>query len=185
MLEAEIIEETKKYIKCIDCGKKTEIISHLINNEGKEIGFGPWFCNHCGTGYNGKVIGDQVYITKCDRRKTDLTVILKKDNILLGIRGMTFDKELDHKSKQYFYEEHDCPSNYLQDVDFVVDLDLDNGFDPHGLFEYITAVPYIDDTDENFNNFLSDVIKKVKNKESIGYGQKLASLFADIGGYEI
>ena len=40
-------------------------------------------------------------------------------------------------SQQYFYEEHSCPTNWLQPEVVAFDGDLD----PHGLIEYVRRVP--------------------------------------------
>ena len=45
------------------------------------------------------------------------------------------DAEVDHKD--YWYEEHHCPTNFIRDVRAVI---ADGSCDPHGLFEYVKTV---------------------------------------------
>jgi hypothetical protein len=67
------------------------------------------------------------------------------------IEGMYFNGEFDIDNKRYFYEEHTCPTNYLG-VEMVVDLN-DGDTDPHGIFEFVGAIPYVDL--ENVDDVLS------------------------------
>jgi ribosomal protein L37AE/L43A len=145
MIKANIITETTHYIECPYCHKSKERIDHLFeeNTNRKETSFGPWYCDECGGSYEGVVRGQDVFIKlNTNKRKDDSLVFLRNGNVLLIVKGMYFDGDLDKGHQEYFYNEHTCPTNYFKSVEMVVDLKTGDT-DPHGIFEYVDAIPYI------------------------------------------
>lgn len=142
MEKAKIILEKKYYIKCPHCGEGSSRIDHLFNDKNKVANWGIWYCDICGKGYKGIVKGKEVYIEKVNKRKDKCLVTLKYNNLLIIIEGIFFDGKFDEESLKYYYEEHTCPVNYLR-VEEVVDL-KNNNIDPHGIFEFVEAVPHTD-----------------------------------------
>jgi hypothetical protein len=136
------IIEIKHFIECPYCHNSKNRIDHLFNEEGKEISWGYWYCDECGGGYKGIVKGKEVFIEKTIKRKDDSIIFLKNGNILLAIKGMYFNGNHDIENDRYFYEEHTCPINYLKNVEMIINLEDDN-IDPHGIFKFITSIPYI------------------------------------------
>ncbi len=170
--------ETKHFINCPHCGSKSNQVSHLFNDGKQHTTFGPWYCDECGNAYKGKVIGKNVYIEKTDGKKDKCLTMLRKDNALIIFEDMYFNGELDLENKKYFYEEHTCPTNYLK-VDMVVDLN-DGDKDPHGIFEFITTIPYIDlDTVEDVRDLirpyiiLNDDLKHAQNFDFTEYFKQI------------
>lgn len=69
-------------------------------------------------------------------------VFLRNENILLVVLNpYNDDKDMDHL--QYYYDEHVCPTTYVSNILMVIDIEQQNG-DPHGIFEFVDAVPYFD-----------------------------------------
>ncbi len=141
MKKANTIIETKQYVLCPHCEQSQSQIDHLFNGDGRDVTWGPWYCDECGCAYKGVVKGTDVFVEKSDKRKDKCLVFLKNNNVLLVVEDMYFDGELDVENKRYFYEEHTCPTNYLG-VEMVVDLN-DGHTDPHGIFEFAGVIPYI------------------------------------------
>lgn len=152
MKKVNTIMEIKHFVECPHCGKSTSRIDHLFNEENKTSSWGPWYCDECGGAYKGEVRDKEVFIEPIyGDRKNKCLVFLKNANVLLVVEGMYFNGDFDPENKRYFYEEHTCPTNYLG-VEMVVDLN-DGDTDPHGIFEFVGAIPYVDL--ENVDDVLS------------------------------
>jgi hypothetical protein len=54
---------------------------------------------------------------------------------------------VDSPDRTYFYEEHSCPTNYVQCEAIICDGDDD----PHGVFEFVRSVDVPDDYDGKAN----------------------------------
>ena len=138
------ITETIKYVLCPCCEKKVGSINHL------NTGTYGWYCDGCGNKVqfimqNGSVVSSQ----KTGETKEKTLVFLKSGDIGLVVEGMSFNGE--QQNDEYFYNEHTCPTNYLSRVVTIVDLEH-NDCDPHGIFEYVTTLPWVEGFDEcNFN----------------------------------
>lgn len=154
MLKVETISETKHYIQCLWCDKGRFSIGHLF---GKPTTWGTWYCDNCGGGCKGSInSNNEIYAEKVDQRRDYCNVFLRNGNILLIVKGMYFDGDLDLNSSRYIYEQHTCPTNYLKEVEVIVDL-KNNNTDPHGIFKFIGAVPYVDMQDMDFDEIISNV----------------------------
>jgi|SRR6185437_4520994 len=142
MEKVNTITEVKNFVECPHCNKSKNSVGHLFS-ENKEISFGPWYCAECGNAFRGVVKGKDVFLEKMSERKDSAIVFLRSGNILLAVKGMYFNGELDVDNSRYFYEEHTCPTNYLKDVEMVIDL-KNGDTDPHGIFEFVGVIPYQD-----------------------------------------
>lgn len=141
MEKVTLIKETKHYVCCPHCGHSKTSVDHLFNEDhlsGRS--FGPWYCDECGLSYSGKVVGNEVFVQKEPGRKDISTVFLKHGNVLLAVEGMYFDGDLNQEEARFFYNEHTCPTNFLKDVIEVYDIS-DWSVDPHGIFEFVGAIP--------------------------------------------
>lgn len=133
-------------ITCPDCGKGRFTLVRAIH---KGRFFGPWYCDRCGAGWTGEGWdgGRTVVLQRWKDRTvaTDVTLKLPPQTgpVRFIVRGMRFlpadgspdpDTEEERAEQdRYFYEEHDCPSNWLGCE--VIGPDGDE--DPHGLFRWV------------------------------------------------
>jgi len=122
----------KPQVMCPSCGKMSNI------DYCKPGGEYTWWCNNddCGRQYNFKINNDwsvESEPTGTIVTRTDVTLRVRGTNILFVIMGRAYNGE--HNDK-YFYEEHTCPVNLLNDGIEVYDGDIE---DPHGIFEYIST----------------------------------------------
>jgi len=143
MVQVNTIIETKHFIECPYCQKSKSRIDHLFTEKGKEKSFGIWYCDECGGGFEGMVKGRDVFVEKVLDRRDKSIVFLKNANVLLVVKGGYFDGEHDTEEDKYFYTQHTCPTNYFKDVEMVIDLN-DGDTDPHGIFEFVGSIPYVD-----------------------------------------
>ena len=130
---------------CPHCEKGTFAIDHL-KAIGNGISFGPWYCNECGGSFDGRISADgniDVRLRTERRIKTyDLLMLSPQDKpVWFIVEGLRFedpakprDETSEAEHKEYFYEEHSCPTNWLKPE--IVYYDGDD--DPHGLLEFVT-----------------------------------------------
>ena len=133
---------SKQFLLCPYCGEYETGIDHLIN---RNTTAGPWYCDNCGKAWSMKFYenGD-IEIIQREEMKQKTLVALRHNNIFLLVEGMVFNN--DYSSDEYYYNEHTCPTNYLRRVEVIIDGD-NNDPDPHGLFEYMKAIPYPENYD--------------------------------------
>ena len=152
----------KDFVICPWCDKQSgKGVSHLYDIAPHD--FGPWYCDACGKGFNGRVNarGD-VTILRIDaaRKFTRSLVLLKLDatdgpvyfimdhNRYSDKSGETYEEAANHL--EYFFESHSCPANWVSECVAIIKND---DMDPHG---YLTFVRFVDvdgefDTDEDEN----------------------------------
>lgn len=146
----ETVQETKTYILCDECGGRVDSVDHLKDSRSE---FWDWYCDCCGRANRIVREGDG-YISKCKpERRIPLVVILGRGNMYLAVKGMHFIKDGEEvdlqeitREKEYYYEEHTCPTNYIGgDVEVVSVLEDSKSLDtdPHGCFEVIKVVPVL------------------------------------------
>lgn len=157
LIKRRVEVHTQRFITCPACNRGHHAVEHLFERI-KEYGYeeytaGSWWCDYedCGVGFNliAKASGEVLVDVQEGHKKVPITALLRilptKNAIYLVVRGMRFinpkkeenARELfDHK--KYFYEEHTCPSNYLNDTETVI---ISNDADPHGL---ASLVGYVD-----------------------------------------
>lgn len=159
--KSKVVAETLHYVICPHCDKGRSRICHLFGKTN--FSWGTWYCDECGGGYKGVVNGTDVYVDKVERRIDHALVFLRHGDILLVVKGMYFDGDLDLSAKRYFYEEHTCPINYFKDAELIIDLKTKND-DPHGLFEFIGAIPHVEIETLKINIENKDQVKKILEK---------------------
>lgn len=154
---------TKRFFKC-DCGSDgTEFsVEHLF--EGKDINFGPWYCDKCGVSWSGTIMNGEL------KAKKDPTRVCKKHAVLLKL---DYDPQRDGpihlivnasayihipEDPKFTYEEYLCPVNILHDA-LEVYVGSDN--DRHGLFKLVAeakdAYTYGSFTAADFGEFLEKI----------------------------
>ena len=69
---------------------------------------------------------------------TPTLVLLKRNGIYLIVNGHG------NGNDEYFYNEHTCPTNYMQDVEAVI---YEKDADPHGVFEWVATIDKPEDWD--------------------------------------
>jgi len=133
--------KVKLYAPCSQCVKGSFSIDHL--KIGQTV---TWFCAKCGAELNlMRVSETDVNIDATGRKKMPITVILRSQTVPpIEVKLNTWkypflyeDNEdfIDHQ--KYFYEEHTCPTNWTSEI---VEITFDGDNDPHGLFEFISAI---------------------------------------------
>ena len=145
-----VVTKTSTYALCPCCGGDVGSIDHLTYGQYS------WYCDGCGNQIAFVLENGQVLSAKSTGDKKIKTLdFLSNGKVGLIVEGMAFvDKsgKCDLDSKEYWYNEHTCPTNYTQNILAVVDLS--NGdCDPHGIFEYAGSVGWVEgaDTDCNFD----------------------------------
>ena len=74
------------------------------------------------------------------KETTPTLVLLKRNGVYLIVNGnkmLGIDKEEAEHQDQYYYNEHTCPTNYMQDVEAVI---YEKDADPHGVFEWVATI---------------------------------------------
>lgn len=75
--------------------------------------------------------------------KYDILVLRpQKQNIYFIVNDRASSDDIhkdDYDNNKYFYNEHTCPTNWINNVDFIIDQNSLSA-DPHGLFEYVKSV---------------------------------------------
>ncbi len=140
---------TTTYAVCPHCGEDAGTIDHLLGQTFQTA----WYCDHCGYRYALAFSDGGVIVSKTKGRKivtADLLVLRPQDKpIYFVVKGMRFEGEAfsvggdsnpdeEREHKQFFYESHSCPINWLK-PDVVY---FDGDADPHGVIEF---VDYLDD----------------------------------------
>ncbi len=137
-----IVTRTKTYAVCPSCGEDGGEIDHLLGTKARTS----WYCDACGQEYaldfsaNGNVD-----ITVAKGRKiatTDLLMLPPQTQpVYFVVQGMRFIEKRhyeqdEHAGKEFFYEEHSCPTNWLKPEMVYCDGDSD----PHGLIRFVSHV---------------------------------------------
>ena len=156
---------TQTYIHCPHCGEKGSRVDHLFSDAHKPVSFGPWYCDSCGGSYRGKVLNDNsVDLELLDQQKVDtldLLILLPQEKpVYFVIKGMGFRKigeRTDFDGKDFFYESHSCPTNWLRQIERLV---IENDDDPHGLLRFVRSIESASAVMQEQGNFSeADVFK--------------------------
>lgn len=132
-------QKPDRFIACPHCGKGAYLVSHLKPSQQ----FGPWYCDDCGGSYSGRVLDtDTIELELREARCLKTVVTLHYDPadgpFEIDVKGMRFkgiyDDENPDKHDEYFYNEHTCPTNYLNRV---IEIRQGENPDPHGIFRYV------------------------------------------------
>jgi len=167
MTDTRLIGEMHTYVACPDCGEKAGRVDHLIDDErkryyrGKTQRVGPWSCDECGAGYALTVTYDDPYpdlkpgnmtpriaVERVpDEDRVDTLTLLRfpdRPDAYLVVAGTRKASDPPGENQRYFYDEHTCPTNYL-DIEAIWDGAND---DPHGIFAYVATIDRPDDFDD-------------------------------------
>ncbi len=137
-----VAERLKTYAVCPACGADAGCINHLLGQTLET----QWYCDTCGQCYrlvftneNGVDVRVSIVEGKCKVKTVDLLVLPpQKHPVYFVVEGMRFEGEGDrdeHDAKQFFYDEHSCPTNWFKPT--IVAFDGD--YDPHGLIEFVAT----------------------------------------------
>jgi hypothetical protein len=146
---------TKTHIVCPNCNEPSTTIDHLVDimKDKPSCEIRGWYCDICGHQYSFTV-DKQLNVTNLILTGNTVSkshVLLKNKNIGLVVEGSKYS-DVRITNDEYYYNTHTCPTSYLKQVVRVIDLDKGD-CDPHGIFKYITTIPYVEDTDNfNFHN---------------------------------
>lgn len=141
-----IIPARHQHIVCPQCGAEDQFQwGHLSPGQT----FGPWWCDHCGFGLEGRVNGaglpDAWPVTS--QSASPGFILLKmtvrsQGDVFFVLRKLVFREPNDDDHdvdvyQRYYFEEHTCPTNFVP-VEAVLE---DQDADPHGVFEYVAWRP--------------------------------------------
>lgn len=158
MNQVELISETIYRVVCPHCSKTDSQVDHLFQmaiDRGGKMEFGEWSCKSCRGAYKGIVKvseeGNKIFLeaisdtARIHPRYEDSLVFLRYHNMLLVIKDEWYAGDWDNR--EYYYNEHVCPTGFLSRVEYVIDIE-EKDTDPHGIFEFIDVIPYVQ-TDHN------------------------------------
>lgn len=149
---------TQSYAICPWCEQKSgKQVDHLF---GRFRTAGPWLCDACGNWFDVEVsLDNEVTLKKTEqvvRKQLGRWLALLK--LETKRKPMYFvvdaygeagaDPEERNRHHRYFYEENDCPTNWLREVLMVA---VDGDLDPHGQWDHVRSieVPRDFDTDDD------------------------------------
>lgn len=151
-----IIAVTKHYAQCPHCDDNTgDTIDHLLQQleAGKTVKAGPWSCGNCGLPYEVVSENGALTIRKSEAKYASKTIKTwdllelttqegKRVRLLLNQKRWERNGEVicpqeveDHK--EYYYNEHTCPTNWTGSIFAVIEEDDE---DPHGVFQFVASV---------------------------------------------
>ena len=150
----------QEFLVCPWCGEESGCrVDHLYDMKAFSGAFGPWHCEHCKRGIEGRVRspGDvKVWRSKLQRSFSRSMALLKfdgKDGPVFfvmdhdryhGEDSETQTDEDNQAHQKYFFEEHSCPTNWLRDCVAVIAA---GDCDPHGFLTFVRAVDVPNDFD--------------------------------------
>lgn len=162
--EAEILIETKRFLLCPGCGNHKFYVDDLIGdpNPGLKVqDFGPWRCEKCGAGVEGTV---EAGVVKAQNLPPDpkhikhaCVVVLRYHKLFLLVDHFYWGKWDQERidSIKYWFNEHTCPTNFLGEVRTVYNSETHDA-DPHGVFEFVMAIPSIGDEEVDLQQLLDE-----------------------------
>lgn len=139
----EIEPITVRHMRCLSCGAAMSSVDHLF---AEPRSFGTWYCDGCGKGHRGEVRGGVLraeLVPGEELKQTSVVLELPPQGkpVYFLVRGMRFTKErladADCADRdRFFYEEHSCPTNWLEPIEILHDGDTD----AHGLIKYVGTI---------------------------------------------
>jgi hypothetical protein len=132
----EIQHETRTFFHC-KCSRHTFTLTHL--RLGHPGSWGPWYCDACGQGYRGTG-GDDITVQEAGViENVALLLELSADQPVYLVVNRT-KGEGGHQTAiedfRYLIEEHQCPTNLMQDPEAVL---VGRDDDRHGLFRLVAV----------------------------------------------
>lgn len=118
--------------KCSSCGEYVFEYNEVSHTEMTY----KWACNNCGIemGLRFSDGGQQVEQTPTGKRCERTLALLRMRNnpaFMFIYNGVAWDGDL--SNREYFYEEHTCPTNLMRCVEIIAAGESD----PHGIFEIV------------------------------------------------
>jgi hypothetical protein len=154
MKKVNLIKEYKYLIECPYCKDYKHDVSHMID---QNTGFGPWYCKSCKRAIIFKVKNGEFFIEETDKTSDKALVALElpplENSLFLIVNGIYLDGDLNQEHKRYFYEEHTCPTNFLNDAREII---YNMQPDVHGLFRFLKAISYPDVSEIELCNYSTD-----------------------------
>jgi hypothetical protein len=133
---------TKRYVVCPACNDRDSGFG--VDHLPRGTAWGPWFCDGCGRASRGRLLanGDVEIelVDECRISTMDLLVLEPQTSpVYFLVPGSRYEGRCwqsegttdDHK--RFSYEEHSCPTNWLEPE--AIRWEGDN--DPHGLIKYV------------------------------------------------
>jgi hypothetical protein len=135
-----IVQRTKTYAVCPTCGKDAGTVDHLLNTTTRTA----WYCDACGHRYHLEFHTDgHVDIWEGLGRRVPTVDILvlppQEKPVYFVVEGGRFEDPTipddcpEEESKEFYYESHSCPTNWLDPIMVYHDGDTD----PHGLIQFV------------------------------------------------
>jgi ribosomal protein S27AE len=140
MTKAEV--KSWRYVSCPNCGQGQHWVEHLLGEGNRTAG--PWSCGQCGVYFRLTIRGEDVFLVMTDECKTreliELEIPPQQHSIHMLLvherRTSTREPDADH-AREYYYEEHTCPINW---INRVVHVALGDDQDPHGIAKYVRHI---------------------------------------------
>jgi hypothetical protein len=156
MEKAEVKYKTVNYISCPFCNNFDFEISKI--SEFKDASMFPIVCPECKNGFKSKFINDELHIKKLNETKINGCIdFLKYGNILLLLKGVYINYDLDLNRRKKFFDKECCPAAYLSKTIEIVDMSTGEP-DPHGIFEFIESIPIVEDY--SYENIIKEMVEK-------------------------
>lgn len=151
------VKVTTTYVVCPHCGENSGgSVDHQIARR-TESHWGTWYCDECGGGFAGTTTTNgAVIVRKTDdsfSKCFDLLRIPPQEHAIYIVRSASHSSDRDHAGTQYYYEEHSCPTNWLDHIEMI---SIDGDQDPHGLIEYVGAAAFDQDIADAGNHDWSE-----------------------------
>lgn len=127
----------QEVLACPYCDGDTFPVGHLSDGAP----FGPWYCDKCGGSFAGKRVKGMAFELqlRAERKVKTIDVLVLPPMTLpvyFVVEGMRFELEgREEDDQRFFYEEHSCPTNWLQ-PEMVY---YDGNADPHGLIKFVSS----------------------------------------------
>lgn len=157
-MKAELV--SRIYVKCPFCGEGKSRVCHLFGQQLPNT-FGPWYCDGCGKGYTGTINSETDIDLKEYTRDffaPSLSVLKlepRTEPVYLVLKDRAYNGDID---KEYFFNEHTCPTNFMSQVEKIIDRD---DYDPHGVFSFVGSALVENDFDFHDDSAVKAVVDEI------------------------
>jgi hypothetical protein len=146
----------KKFFMCINCNKGEFQYNHL--EPGKN--WGPWHCSNCGVSFRGSIdmSGEPIVERTSEGIDEPVLVLLRlclplSDGSIVHaiIKAVNYGgKAIDESHQEYFYNEGTCPTNWMSEIDTIIE---NQNVDPHGIFQWVSTITMPKEWDSSNKGF--------------------------------
>lgn len=140
---------TKPYVLCPTCKEGEFAVGHLIGRE-EDGDTWTWLCDSCGAGILFKLESGIFYCEPNPLQWKKKCVVLLRlrqhRSVYAVVQDNIYHFAPDGGNKQSFYDEHTCPTNFLRNIEYLVE---GNDTDPHGIFEFMAMQQINGDLEDN------------------------------------